>query len=255
MNSLKGLRVLNTRPLTQGKSLSQAINAAGGIAIDCPALSIEPTDISWLKTLPDLHQVDKAIFISGNAVEYCFTALEKTQLLWPPTIQVIAVGQATAMALQQHQIEVSFVPQIANSEHLLELGVLQQIKHETILLFKGEDGRPLIADTLIARGANLLIFNVYKRLMPIANSEQIHSLWHNRAVDIILFTSQQAINNTFLLFGDDKQAWLRSIPCIVISERLAKEAALLGMQTIIISSPETILNKLHEFNQGLIDGQ
>jgi len=91
--------------------------------------------------------------------------------------------------------------------------------------------------------------------MPIANSEQIHSLWHNRAVDIILFTSQQAINNTFLLFGDDKQAWLRSIPCIVISERLAKEAALLGMQTIIISSPETILNKLHEFNQGLIDGQ
>ena len=63
------------------------------------------------------------------------------------------------------------------------------------------------------------------------------------------------MNNLFLLFGEDKHAWLRSIPCIVISERLAKEAILLGMQSIVISSPETLLNKLHEFNQGLIHGQ
>lgn len=255
MNSLEGLRVLNTRPLTQGKSLSQAINAAGGIAIECPALSIEPTDKNWLSSLPDLHQVDKAIFISANAVEFCFTTLTQTQHLWPNTIQVIAVGQATAMTLKQHQIQVDFIPQIADSEHLLELEALQRIQDETILLFKGEEGRPLIADTLISRGANVFPLSVYKRVRPKANSEQLHSLWRNKAVDIILFTSQQAMNNLFLLFGEDKHAWLRSIPCIVISERLAKEAILLGMQSIVISSPETLLNKLHEFNQGLIHGQ
>ncbi|KTC87348.1 MULTISPECIES: uroporphyrinogen-III synthase [Legionella] len=252
MSSLNGLRVLNTRPLEQGKILSQMINAAGGVAIECPALTIKPTPKDWLRSLPQLNTVEKAIFVSTNAVKYCFSALAQK---WPTTIQVIAVGQATANALRNYGIQVDLSPEIADSEHLLELQTLQQVKNETILLFKGEKGRPLIEETLSTRGANLLIFQVYKQLLPQANSELFHSLWRNQAVDIILFTSQQAMHNIFLLFGEGRHAWLRSLPCIVISERLAKEAALLGMQTIIVSTLETLLNALHEFNQGLSHGQ
>ncbi len=91
--------------------------------------------------------------------------------------------------------------------------------------------------------------------MPKLNSGQLYSLWHNKAVDIILFTSQQAMHNIFTLFGEDAHAWLCSVPCLVISERLKNEAALLGIQTIIVSTPETILTTLYEFNQGLIDGR
>lgn len=255
MNLLHGLRVLNTRPLVQGKILSQQINSAGGIAIECPALAIEPTPIDWLKSLPDLSSIKKAIFISTNAVTYCFTPLTKAQLQWPMTIEVIAVGKATASALNRFGIQVNWFPARADSEHLLNLAILQQIKNETILLVKGENGRPLIEQTLVKRGANLSIVAVYKRLMPKLDSQQLDSLWHNKAVDIILFTSQQAMHNVFLLFEESAHAWLRHLPCLVISERLAKEAALLGMQTIIVSTPETILNKLHEFEQGLIHGQ
>jgi uroporphyrinogen-III synthase len=57
------------------------------------------------------------------------------------------------------------------------------------------------------------------------------------------------------LFGEDAQTWLRHKPCLVISERLAKEASLLGIQTVMIAKPEAILNTLHQFNQGLIHGQ
>lgn len=252
MRLLNGLRVLNTRPLEQGKNLSQMINAAGGVALECPAISIEPTSKDWLRSLPSLDSVEKAIFVSTNAVKYCFTALTQN---WPQTIQVIAVGQATAEALRNYNIHVTLRPEIADSEHLLELQALQQVNNETILLFKGEKGRPLIEETLSSRGANLLIFQVYKQLLPQANSELFHSLWHNQAVDIILFTSQQAMHNIFLLFGEGAKDWLRSLPCIVISERLAKEAALLGMQTIIVSAPEALLDALYEFNQGLSHGQ
>jgi uroporphyrinogen-III synthase len=252
MSLLNGLRVLNTRPLEQGKNLSQMINAAGGVALECPAISIEPTSKDWLRSLPPLDSVEKAIFVSTNAVKYCFTALTQN---WPQTIQVIAVGQATADALRNYNIHVTLRPDIADSEHLLELQALQQVNNETILLFKGEKGRPLIEETLSSRGANLLIFQVYKQLLPQANSELFHSLWHNQAVDIILFTSQQAMHNIFLLFGEGAKDWLRSLPCIVISERLAKEAALLGMQTIIVSTPEALLDALYKFNQGLSHGQ
>ncbi|KTD33308.1 uroporphyrinogen-III synthase [Legionella nautarum] len=252
MSLLNGLRVLNTRPLEQGKNLSQMINAAGGVALECPAITIEPTPNDWLSSLPPLDTVKKAIFVSTNAVKHCFSVLTKN---WPKTIRVIAVGQATAAALKNYGIQVDLIPAIADSEHLLELKALQQVSNETILLFKGEKGRPLIEETLTSRGANLLIFQVYKQLLPQANSELLHSLWHNQAVDIILFTSQQAMHNIFLLFGEGAKDWLRSLPCIVISERLAKEATLLGMQTIIVSTPETLLDALHEFNQGLSHGQ
>ena len=255
MNSLRGLRVLNTRPAEQAKALSQAIEAAGGQAIECPALVISSIEKDWLSSLPELNQVEQAIFVSANAADYCLKELVKKQLPWPDSIRVIAVGQATARTLTNYGIRVDFIPEVADSEHLLALEILQTVTKKTILLFKGEEGRTLIAETLSARGAKLFIFEVYKRLKPRIDPKHLYSLWHNDAVDIILFTSQQAMQNIFLLFGKEAYDWLCSKPCLVISKRLAKEASLLGIQTIIVSTPATILETLHQFKQGLIHGQ
>lgn len=254
MNNLKGLHVLNTRPLKQAKALSKAIEAAGGISIECPALAIEPKDKSWVADLPDLNKVSKAIFISANAVNYCFKVLKDEQYYWPPSIEVIAVGDATAAALKSHGIKAALIPAIADSENLLKLKELQEVNKKIILLVKGEEGLTLIAETLKARGANLHSCEVYTRQMPKPNRQQLYSLWHNEIVDIILFTSQHAMHNLFVLFGEEARAWLCRIPCLVISKRLAEEAALLGIETIIVSDPKTLLTTLHQFNQGLIHG-
>lgn len=249
--NLKGLHVLNTRPIEQAKPLSQAIEAAGGIVIECPALMIEAKDKTWLNQLPDLNTVAKVIFISANAVNYCFRALNCP---WPSSIQVIAIGDATAAALADLGITADIVPTITDSENLLKLDALQEVNEKLILLFKGENGRTLITKTLIARGANLQLFDVYKRILPKLDSQQLASLWQNEIVDIILITSQQAMHNLFTLFGEEAQAWLCSTPFLVLSERLAKEAALLGIQKIVVSDPKTILTTLHQFNQGSMHG-
>ncbi len=254
MNNLKGLHVLNTRPLGQAKVLSNAIKAAGGIALECPALVIEPKDKTWIADLPTLNRVEKAIFISANAVNYCFKIIRDEQLYWPSTIEVIAVGDATAAALTSHGIKADLIPAIADSENLLKLEELQEVNEKIILLVKGEDGRTLIAETLITRGANLHSCEVYSRQMPKPDPQQLYSLWQNEVVDIILFTSQQAMRNLFIMFGEKAHAWLCRTPCLVISKRLAEEAALLGIKTIIVSDPKTILTTLHQFNQGLIHG-
>jgi uroporphyrinogen-III synthase len=246
------LRVLNTRPLKQAKALTQLIEAAGGIAVECPALAIEPSDKTWVDALPDLKTVETALFISANAVDCCFRVLEPEQ--WPASIQVLALGEATAQALMHYGLAVDLIPDQADSEHLLALSVLQAVNAKTLLLFKGEGGRTLIAKTLAARGANLHCIETYRRCLPKIDPKWLDALWRNERVDIILITSQEAMHNLFTLFGKAAHSWLCSRPCLVFSERLAREAALLGIEEIIVTEPKNILTRLHQFKQGFIHG-
>lgn len=255
IKNLEGLRVLNTRPLKQGKILSAAIHKAGGLAIDCPALTIEATNSNWFHSLPAFDEITQAIFTSANAVDYFFAVLRREHKVWPKKIIVIAVGRATALSLRKQGVETVLIPTIADSEHLLILPTLQQIGGQTILLIKGEEGRTLISENLLSRAANLVMVEVYKRCLPTFPQQGFDSLWRDEAVDIILFTSQQAMHNIFAMFGKEAKAWLQQTPCVVISQRLAQAATNLGIRTIIVASPETLFDRLEQFNKGLIHGE
>jgi len=249
---MNGLRVLNTRPLNQSTALDRAICAAGGISINLPALTISATALDWLSRMPELTTVSQAVFVSANAVNYYFYALKQANIPWPASVSVIAVGNATAAALSKQGIQVHHVPFIADSEHLLELDALQNIQHQTILLIKGLGGRSVIAEVLQSRGACLIPMDVYYRGLPDIKQEYINSVWQDDSVDIILFTSQQAIINLFALFSEEGRSWIRRKPCLVISARLAEAASLLGIKTIIISQHDKILDALRHYNQGVM---
>ena len=247
--NLGGLRILNTRPTDQNEALSHAIKAARGISIELPAIGIEPTSTEWLNPLAQLTSISQAIFISRNAVHYFFEAINQHGIIWPPTIQTIAIGLATASALQQFNIHVNHVPTEADSEHLLKLPSLQQINQQHILLIKGKGGRMTINDTLMSRGATVITLDVYQRVFPHALSKQAQSLWQDDAVDIILFTSQQSIYNVFSLFGEKARQWLCNKPCIVLSERLAKIAMDMGMQTMMVSRYDRLMKTLADYQK------
>jgi uroporphyrinogen-III synthase len=253
--SLKGLRVLNTRPGEPAQILTQSITAAGGISIECPTLAIIPAEQNWIKLLPDLNKVDQAVFISANAVHHCFTQLAAHHIIWPAKINVIAIGQGSAKALQEFNIQVSTIPAFPDSEHLLSLNCLHQLKNQTVLLFKGEDGRQLIEEGLRQREANLFILPVYKRVMPKIRHQFMNTLWQDDLVDIILLTSEQSIHNLFKMFGKEAYNWLIHKPVVVISDRLAQTAKSFGMTQIIISHPDWMMKTLVDYYQGLIHGQ
>ena len=246
---LQGLRVLNTRPASQAKALNQAIQAAKGRAISCPMLAIEPLALSaWIETLPPLSTVSQAIFTSSNAVHCFFTALTQRAIAWPKAITVIAIGKATATALQTHGITPDAIPLKADSEHLLALPSLQHPADQTLLLIKGVAGRPLIADTLTARGGNLLAVSVYRRTLPTLEQSTLSRLWQTDAADIIVFTSEEAIHNCFVLFGKEAHTWLQEKPCLVISQRLAESAAKFGIKDIRVCEPDTLMTALQQFS-------
>ncbi|AUH71613.1 uroporphyrinogen-III synthase [Legionella sainthelensi] len=245
--SLKGLRILNTRPQEQAHKLTQSIRASGGIAIELPALEIQASNRDWVYLLPDLNTVTHAIFISANAVHYCFTQLKQLQINWPTSIQVIAIGQGTAASLQQFNILVSAIPEFPNSEHLLSLDTLQHLEKQNVLLFKGSEGRPLIEEQLMQKGANLVILKVYQRVMPRLSPIFVQSIWRDDLVDIILLTSEESLLNLFKLFDKEAHDWLKNKTWLVISERIAQIASSLGIHKINISHPNQVLNTLLDY--------
>ncbi|MBA2648633.1 MAG: uroporphyrinogen-III synthase [Legionella sp.] len=243
MSSLNGLRILNTRPKQQAAVLSQSIIQAGGISIECPTLEILPTS-NQLECLPKWDTIQKAIFISPNAVHYCLQGLNKTNRTWPSKIQVIAMGQSTACALETYQIKVHETPNISDSEHLLKLPSLQQVENQTILLVKGVGGRSIIEDALVRLGANPIKLLVYQRALPTFDPQWIHSIWLNDLVDIILITSVESLDNLLKLFGSKGKLWLQSKTCLVLSARLAQAASHAGFKNLIISPPNRMMHTL-----------
>lgn len=254
-NSLDGLRILNTRPKEQAQMLSKHIIDAGGIVIACPTLEIKATSEEWLRTLPDLNTIDHAIFISANAVRYCFNPLKQQGIHWPEHIKIIAIGLGTAAALKEYGININELPDAPDSEHVLALESLQSLKNQSVLVIKGCGGRPLIEAQLRQREAKLLSLVVYERQLPQIPRQFIDSIWHNDLVDVILITSEQSLHHLFKMFGEEALHWLHSKTYVLISERLAKAASLLGIKKMIISHPNHMINTLFEYYKGLTHGQ
>ncbi|KTD23061.1 uroporphyrinogen-III synthase [Legionella londiniensis] len=246
LKPLQDLRILNTRPAGQNRSLQDAIVAAGGQSIALPTISIEPL-AGWAVQLPDLSLIDKAIFTSSNAVNIFFSTLSRMRMHWPETISVIAIGQSSAASLRKMGIHVDAVPAVSDSEHLLQLPIMRETNQKSVLLVKGENGRTLIADSLNQRGTHLIVLDVYRRSMPSFPQSYLNSLWNEDRFDIILVLSEQSLRNLFSLFGLEARAWLCTKPCLVISERLAKIAQTFGMGKIIMSRHDRILNDLIAF--------
>lgn len=220
------------------------IRTAGCVPIALPTLAIQALSTDWLTMLPPLHTIQKAIFVSANAVHYFFTGLQIKQLVWPSTIQTFAIGSGTANALAQHAVQNIQSPDVADSEHVLALPALQSIQQESILLISGEKGRPLLESSLRQRAAMVHHVSVYKRTVPKKNLPFTHALWQDNAVDIILMLSHEAIDNLFILFEEGARTWLQSKPWIVISPRLVEIAHSYHVTTVIHSEYADIITTL-----------
>lgn len=240
---LNGLHILNTRPLSQGEKLAKAITEAGGVSISLPLIQIEATEKDWLETMPALHAVQLAIFVSVAAVEWSFRALKKS---WPKDIQVFALGKGTAEALYASGVSSVHIASQSDSQHLLALPALHHVQQKTVLLFKGVGGLSDLQDTLMERKATLFILEVYKRIKIQPDPSIIQAIWQNNQVDIILITSEEILNHLFTLFPEH---WLCEQTCLLVSERLISKARQKGIKHILKSAPETILETLITYSR------
>lgn len=227
--------------------MSVEIHTAGGIAVELATVAIQPTQLTWLNEFKSIEDLQQIIFISKNAVRHFFAGLKTCNLEIADKIEITCIGTATANLLEEFDYTADYIPQNSTSESLLELANLQNVANKSILLVKGIGGRTAIADELTNRGANLSAIEVYERIIPNFDKKLVNSIWQEDLVDIILFTSRQAMINTFSIFGDDAHAWLITKPCLVISPRLAAAAQDLGIKKIISASYKTIIEAIEGY--------
>lgn len=217
---LNGLKVLVTRPAGQAASFIEAIQAQGGIPQSFPLIEIQPI-AHCPETLAQITNYDLAIFVSRNAVECAWPLVAGSQLA---SIQVAAVGQATAVALARHGRQPDIVPTNRfDSEGLLGMPELEQVANKRILIIRGQGGRELLADSLRERGAKVDYAEVYQRLP----TQQVLTYGRDE-IDVIVITSAEALAHLQQIASQTGKRWLLEKPLLVIHERVARRANELG---------------------------
>lgn len=242
---LTGRTVLVTRPLHQAAALVQAIQAVGGTAVVFPALAIEAVPFIELSaSLAYLANAEIIIFISPNAAEFGMTAIRANGGL-PAAAAVFAVGPGTARALQSQGVTQVTTPAGQDSEALLALPQLQDVDSKRVVIARGAGGRPLLGDTLRARGADVHYLECYRRVCPTADPAALLAQWQAGGIDAVTVTSAETLHNLATLLGQPGAAYLVHTPLFVPHEKIADAARRFGIERVIATAGG---------DTGLVDG-
>ncbi|MFA0810327.1 uroporphyrinogen-III synthase [Microbulbifer epialgicus] len=248
--SLRGKRILTTRPAHQSGNWCALLRAEGAQVDNIPMLAIEPIEtgeaLQAIKNhILDFDQIDEAIFVSQNAVHHGVDWLEDYWPQLPQGPRYYAIGATTAKALRARGIPCEQVGSQMNSEDLLMLPSLQQVHGRRILIFRGSGGRTLIGDTLNSRGAAVDYCELYRRTLPSEAPGQLKE--YTATPDAITVHSGETLINLSSCIEQSAHMRLRHTAIICPSKRVAKQALELGFtrpQTASNASDEAMLEAL-----------
>ncbi len=229
--ALANTRVLVTRPVRQADTLARLIASHGGEAVCFPTIEIlEPSDHTAVSVLLDrLHEFHIAIFISANAVDRGMSMIESRRATLPRHLQVACVGRSSANELRRFGVMEPIMPaRRFDSEGLLALPQLTHVQDKNIVIFRGEGGRALLAETLDGRGAHVAYAECYRRAKPNADNTALLRRWSRGKIDIVTATSVEGLRNLFDMVGPRGRKWLIDTPIVVVSRRMTQVSAKLG---------------------------
>lgn len=234
--------MLVTRPAHQAQTLCDMINHAGGQALALPVIEIVPLDLSASaeQKIKQIAAIDYAVFISPNAVQYGLKRILAHGKI-PDKLKLVSIGRASAQKLQQLSGRpADIVPQGQyNSETLLAHKALQShsVRDKKILIFRGTDGRELLADVLRERGADVSYAPVYQRVLPHYSEQCFMQIWSARA-DIITLTSNEGLNNLIHLchkhLSNEQLEQLWQCPLVVVTDKMRQTAQTAGFKNNIL---------------------
>lgn len=247
-DALHGLHVVVTRPSHQAQNFVRLLQAAGATPILYPTMAIAPPadPVAMQAGLAQLAEYDAVIFISANAVEHAWAALSAGQRQSLRRKVVGAIGAATARTLQHYGITVAWQPTGGyTSEDFLALPAVQAVAGMRILVVRGQGGREQLAAALRQRGAHVDYVEVYRRVPPPLPTISLQDQYEKGELDIIAITSQEGLANLRNLLQDPP--WLKRLPLLVGSQRLAAMARQDGFTTVVLAadpSDEAMLQAL-----------
>ena len=195
-SALRGKRILVTRPEAQADGLCEQLSASGAHPVRFPTIRLEPmADIRPLqRVLERLSSFDWVIFTSVNGVTHTWQALTGA---WSQAVKVAAIGPATANALQMRGVTPDFVPEEFRAECIAK--DLEAVGGNAVLLLRAESARPILAEMLRERNANVTEVAVYRTLVNRPPATAYAAL--DKGVDAITFTSSSTVEGYTAVIG------------------------------------------------------
>ena len=239
---LAGRGVLITRPREQASRLAELVQAAGGDARLFPTLEIldAPHPATLNAVFDRLEEFDLAVFVSPSAVQKALTLarVRRGDRPWPARLAVAAIGRGSRRALEGQGMNGIIAPDArADSESLLALPQLGDVAGKRVVIFRGDAGRELLGDTLLARGAQVVYAECYRRARPLADTGPLLDAWGRGKVHAVTVASGEALSNLYDMLGAPGQSRLRSTPLFVAHQRIAAQAGRLGVAQALVAGP------------------
>lgn len=227
--SFAGRGVVLTRPRDLAAAFAKRIESRGARAILFPTIEIQPLPAPAV--LKELARFDFVVFVSPSAVRVA----EKMLPPWPQAAKAVAISYGTKRELDRVGIAPVIVPQSgADSEAVLAAPELQHVAGKRVLVIRGDDGRPVLGDSLTARGAKVEYAECYRRLRPAADPAPLLVAGKRGEVHAVVALSAQALGN----FIDMTQgAFSTATPFFVSHERIARHAKGLGVRELVVAAP------------------
>jgi uroporphyrinogen III methyltransferase/synthase len=202
---LAGRTIVVTRPAAQSAGLAEPLTAAGARVIAAPAIEIVPAPLTdeLRAAIAGLDCYDVVIFTSANGVEIFFDRCSECGAA-PPTgahPEVVAIGPATAAALEERGVATSLVPDEYVAEGVLAAveARIARLADKRVLIPRAREARAVLPDTLRERGARVDVVTVYEtrgaRELPVPAAAI-------EAADYITFTSSSTVKHFVALLGE-----------------------------------------------------
>ncbi len=239
VTTLSGRGIVITRPRDHAPALADRVRAAGGNPLLFPTIEILPPENLTAVTdlIGRLDAFQLAIFVSPTAVMRGL-ALIKPNRTWPKGLRVAAIGGGTATALELQGFSAVIAPEVrAESEALVALPELQDLRDRSIIIFRGQGGREWLRATLQARGARVEYAECYRRARPTADTGWLLARWQRGGIDGVSITSTEGLANLFDMLGPTGRGYLCATPVFAPHSRIATAASSLGVQQVILTGP------------------
>ena len=240
---LSGRRVLVTRAAHQAGKLSDGLRALGAEPVEVPVLEIRPP-LSFDpldKALRQLELYDWLILTSANTVSALAERAAELGIRFEPpaSLQVAAVGDATAAAARKAGLAVTLVPESYVAESLLT-GLTGQVSGRRILLARAAIARDVIPEALRQAGAEVDVVDAYRNVLPETAPEQLRRALAE-GLDAVTFTSSSSathLSEAARAAGIDFP--FAGVPAISIGPITSQTLRELGWEPALEASPSDI---------------
>jgi uroporphyrinogen III methyltransferase/synthase len=202
---LFGRSVAVTRARAQASKLVVHLRELGAKVVEAPTIRVEPHDDDAVRgACNQLGSFDLICLTSTNGARFLMDAIGRDgrDARALAGVTVAAVGDATAASLRERGVSADIIPERSTAEGLLETLADQDLAGKRVLLPVGSRARPVLAEGLRERGAEVQEVIFYDTILEPIDEHRSSEVTDS---DYITFASGSAVHSLIESLGGTTQ--------------------------------------------------